>query len=80
MFEEDDFTFVVSSAEEPLIMEINDGENTYSFAEWGESEAPEAPDDVITIEEILEEAGAAPQPESDVAESSSLLEAAVNSQ
>ncbi|WP_147108082.1 hypothetical protein [Nesterenkonia populi] len=59
IYTEDDLSIVVAAGDEPLILEISDGANTYAFDEWNESEAPEAPEDVITIDEILEEAGGA---------------------
>lgn len=56
VYTEDDLSIVVAAGEEPLILEISDGENTYTFDGWDGTDAPEAPEDVITLDEILEEA------------------------
>lgn len=46
--------FVVAAGDEPYLLEITDEDSQYQFTDWNASEPPEAPDDVITLDEIFE--------------------------
>lgn len=45
--------FVVSAEGEPYVLAIRDGESHYDFTDWNASEAPETPENVITLDEIF---------------------------
>lgn len=45
--------FVISAEAEPYVLAITDGDSHYEFSEWGASEAPEPPENVITLDEIF---------------------------
>lgn len=46
--------FVVSADDEPYLLEITDEDSHYELTEWNSSGPPEAPDNVITLDEIFE--------------------------
>lgn len=46
--------FVVTAGDEPFLLEITDEDSHYEFTEWNASGPPEAPDNVITLDEIFE--------------------------
>ncbi|GAA1825503.1 hypothetical protein [Nesterenkonia flava] len=52
VYSSDDGEFVVAAEGEPYLLELSDENSHYVFSQWNESQAPEAPEDVITLEEI----------------------------
>lgn len=46
--------FVVAAEGEPYLVSIRDGDSYYHFDEWNSSEAPEPPENVITLQELFE--------------------------
>lgn len=48
--------YIVSAQDEPYLLGINDSEAQYTFTEWNDSPAPDAPepDEYITLDEIFE--------------------------
>ncbi|NDK31092.1 hypothetical protein [Nesterenkonia haasae] len=46
--------FVVTAEDGPYLLEITDEDSHYEFTEWNASGPPEAPENVITLDEIFE--------------------------
>lgn len=51
--DEGDTEFVVAAEGEPYLLEVREGESFYQFSDWNESPTPEAPENIITLDEIF---------------------------
>lgn len=52
--DEGESEFVLSAEDEPFFVSIRDGDSQYEFSGWNASPAPEAPGNVISLDEIFD--------------------------
>lgn len=52
--EEGEREYVIAAEEEPYLLAITDEDANYALSEWNASEAPEPPENVITLDEIFD--------------------------
>lgn len=52
--DDDSREYVVAAQGEPHLLAWQDEQSRYSFSEWDEAEQPEAPESIITLDEIFE--------------------------
>lgn len=52
--EEGETEYVVAAEGEPVLLELRDEENHYTFGEWDSAELPEEPEDAMTTDDIFD--------------------------